>query len=457
MNAIVKTAYVLLGLCVVSGAVSAQQQLTLTVEQAIKIGLDNSKALHSSLMKVEAADARVSETNAARLPSLKLGGAYTRLSDVPSFVATIPADAFGPGFPPQQVSFPLSQTVLNNYSLRATIQQPLFTGLRMEKSADLAENTARASEQEYAEDREDLIYNVRSAYWGLYKANEFRKVVDETVTQMEAHLKDVQNFFAQGIVTKNEVLKIEVGLSNTRVLQIDARNNARLAMLALDNVLGIPLTTEIELSSGIQEESGTSEELPALIGRALEERADMKAMEFRVRAGEAAVGMSRSSWFPQIYLVGNYYYARPNQRIIPTVDQFKDTWDIGVSVSMDLWNWGTTIHQTNQAEAQLAQARDGLDQIRDGIALEVTQDYLTLQQSKERVAVAQSAVSQAEENYRVTDEKFKSGLALNSDLLDAEVALMQAKWNHVQSMVDHELADARLRKAVGARDVQNQN
>lgn len=457
MKFVMRAVYAIPVLMLIGGPVMGQQKLTIPVEEAIRIGLENSRALHSSLMKVEAADARSSEANAARLPSLKLGGAYTRLSDVPSFEVTIPPNVFGPGLPPQGVSFPLSQTVLNTYSMRATIQQPLFTGMRMEKSVDLAENNARAADQDYIKDKQDLIYDVRSSYWGLYKANEFGKVIDETVKQMEAHLHDVQNFFAQGIVTKNEVLKVEVQLSNTRVLQIDARNNARLAMLALDNVLGIPLTTEIEISSNVEEVPEMSGDVSALVGKALEARPEMKAMEFRIHAGEAAVGAARSSWFPQVYLVGNYYYARPNQRIVPTVDQFKDTWDVGVSVSMDLWNWGTTIHQTNQAEAQLAQARDAYEQLKDGVALDVTQSYLTLHQAGERVAVARSAVSQGEENYRITDEKFKSGLALNSDLLDAEVALMQAKWNYIQSMVDHELADARLRKAVGTHDEQGNN
>jgi outer membrane protein TolC len=128
---------------------------------------------------------------------------------------------------------------------------------------------------------------------------------------------------------------------------------------------------------------------------------------------------------------------------------FKDSWDISVSASFDIWNWGTTIHQTQQAQAQYEQARDGLDLLKDGITLEVTQSYLNLKQASEKISVAKQAVEQAEENYRVTHDKFKLGLASNSDLIDAEVAQLQAKTNYTQTLVDFELAQAKLVKSLG--------
>jgi outer membrane protein TolC len=220
-------------------------------------------------------------------------------------------------------------------------------------------------------------------------------------------------------------------------------------MIGLNNILGTPLQSEIELATSMQQQSKTYADVSTLVQQAFEKRPELKGVELRMKASESAVTAARSGWFPQIYLVGNYYTARPNQRIFPAVDQFKETWDVSVSVSLDIWNWGTTIHQTNQAQAQLEQTRDALGQLRDGITLEVTQNYLNLNQTKEKIGVAEKGVGQAEENYRITNEKFKSGLALNSDLLDAESALLQAKWNFIQALVDHELADARLQKAIG--------
>ena len=423
-------------------SVFTQETLNLTIEQAIASGLENSKSLHFSLMKVEYSDAKSSETSALLYPSLKFGGSYTRLSEVPPFQI----GPFGQ-LMPQKVT--VSPSVFDNYNMRLTLQQPLFTGLRLINSSKVASYSAEASGQDYQKDRTDLIYNVTNAYWSLFKAIEFKKVVDENVEQVKAHLKDVQNFFNQGIVTKNEVLKVEVQLSNVQVLQIDAQNNVQLATIGLNSLIGLPLETKVDLTSKAEQTDKQYDNIKILVQKAIDSRPDIKSMELKVKAGEAGVSIAYAGWFPQIYLVGNYVYARPNQRIFPTQDKFNDTWDVSISASLDIWNWGTTIHQADEAQAQLAQAKDGLGLLRDGITLEVTQSYLNFNQSKERIAVAEKGVSQAEENYRITDEKFKAGLALNSDLLDAEAALMQAKFNYIQSLVDFELADARLQKALG--------
>ena len=424
-------------------SVQAQQTVSLTVERSIEIGLSNSKSLHAAMMGLEAADARSSEASVARFATLKFGGGYTRLSEVPPF-------DIGPYHPLLTEPITVSSAVLDNYALRLSLQHPVFTGLRLRKNADLAEYTAEATEKDVSRNKSDLIYTIRSAYWNLYKSNEFKGVIDEIVTQMSAHLKDVQGFFEQGIATKNDVLRVETQLSNAELMQLDATNNVQLAMLGLNNIIGLPLGTKVEIASQLQKATTSSYNVDELIHQANELRPDVKALELRVKAGEAGVGLAQSGWFPQIYLFGNYYYSRPNQRFFPTVDAFKNTWDIDINVSMDIWNWGTTIHQTNEAQALLAQTHDALSQLRDDVSLEVTQSYLSLIESRNRIDVAEKGVAQAEENYRITNEKFQSGLVLNSDVLDAEVLLLQAKFNYIQALVDHELADAKLQKATAS-------
>ena len=100
----------------------------------------------------------------------------------------------------------------------------------------------------------DLVFDVKNAYWNLYKAGEFMKVVDENVGPgSEAHLADVRNFFEQGLLTRNEVLKVEVQLSNVRLARLDAANAVEMAAVWLNSLLGLPLDTEIEAATRIDE------------------------------------------------------------------------------------------------------------------------------------------------------------------------------------------------------------
>ena len=427
----------------------AQQKMSLTIEQAVQIGMDNSKALRTSQFKVQAADAKASEVNTLGLPSLKFNGTYTRLSIVPEEAVTLPANSFGPGFPPSDVSMVLSPTILNNYGLKATLQQPLFTGGKISGAVDAAEYVAQATREDNKKDQADVLYNIKAAYWNLYRAIDFKKFVDENVDQIKSHAVDAENLFKQGLLTTNDVMKVRVQLSDALVRQIDAKNNVQLAMYMLNNTLGLPLQTEIELASTINITDRDWAPADQLIKTAFEKRPEMLGMNARVKASEAGLTSARGGWWPQIYLVGDYNYIRPNQRYFPMVDEFKDSWDVSLSVSFDLWNWNQTGHQTTQAQAQLAQAQEGFSMTKDGITLEVTQSYLNIQKAKERKVVSEQGVGQAEENYRTMDGKYKQGLVANSELLDAEVALLQAKLNLTQSLVDYELAIAQLTKAIG--------
>ncbi len=253
----------------------------------------------------------------------------------------------------------------------------------------------------------------------------------------------------QGMLTSNDLMKVQVQLSDALVRQIDATNNVKMAMYALNNTLGLPLQTEIELASSIQITDRPWQGVDTLVSNAFEKRPDVLGMNARVKAGESGLTSARGGFWPQIYLIGDYNYLRPNSRIFPTVDKFKNTWDVTLSVSFDIWNWWQTGYQANQAQAQLAQSQEGLSMIKDGVMLEVTQSYLGVNQAKERKAVSEEGVKQAEENYRVMDDKYKLGMTQNSELLDAEVMLLQAKLNLTQSLVDYELSMARLSKAIG--------
>lgn len=416
----------------------AQTTLRLTVDQAVQTGLENSKSLRSSHFKVTAADAKADEAGTLGLPSLKVQGAYTRLSDIPPSAITTP---FG--------TFEIAPTVLNNYTLKATVQQPLWTGGRISGAADANEALAEASRQEYSKDRAEVIFAVKQWYWNLHRANEALTVVNENVQQIQAHVTDAENLQRQGMLTANDVLKVQVQLSDAKVRQIDAKNTVRLSMIQLNNVLGLPLSTVIELATPLESGAAVTAELDSLVKRALTARPDLIAMQARVRAGESGLTAARGGWWPQVYLTGNYNYLRPNQRVFPTKDEFKDTWDVSLSVSFDLWNWNQTGHQTTQAEAQLAQAQEGLSLMQDMATLEVTQAFLAVGQARERSAVAEQGVTQAEESYRVMTERFRKGLVSNSDLLDAEGALLQAKLNRTNSAAEMVLAAARLSKAVG--------
>jgi outer membrane protein len=419
-----------------------QENLSLKVEDCVQIGLKNSKSLHSSAMNVDASSARYSSAKASKLPSIKVTGAYARLSDVPAFSIEMPA-ILGGG------KMELNPTILDNYQTKVTVSQPLFMGNLLSGNSDLNENLMLASEKDYIRDKNELIYKIKEAYWNLFKAQEFKNVIDENVKQMQAHLKDVKSMYEQGLATNNQVLQVQVQLSNSRLNQIEAENNVRLSKVNLNNTIELPLETDIIISSKIEKTSFTESDLKNLIDKALTNRPELQSMEYKVKASQSGVTIANSSWYPQVVFNANYYYNRPNSRIMPAKDEFKDTWDVSLGLSWDIWTWGKNNDKVNEAKATLSQAEDGLSLLQNGVRLEVTSNYLSLLKARKSIEVTEEGVTQAEENYKVTNDKFKNGMALNTDLLDAEFALLQAKINHTQTLVNYELAIAKIRKSIG--------
>jgi outer membrane protein len=425
------------------------QKRPLSLDEAIAAGLEASPALHASRMKVESSSARAREVAAARLPAFKLGAGYTRLSEIPPFEVTLPV------FPEPIV---VSQNYFNTWSLRLSAQQPVFTGFRLEAGARAARMLETSAGWDLAKDRSEFVFAVKSAYWGLARARELEGVVADTVAQVREHLKDVRAFFDQGLLTKNEVLRTELQLSQTELMRIDARNAVEIARTSLNTLIGLPVETDLEPTSSAEALAsqapapGPASEAAAaqaLLDTALAGRPELKASEFRIKASEANLKAARSGWYPQVSLAGNYYYLRPNPRILPALDKFKATWDVGVAVSFDVWNWGQTKSQTEQAKAQLAQARDARQLLEDQAVLEVTQSRLILAQARDKLKVAAQAVDQAEENLRMIRDRFLQGVALNTDVLDAEVFLLQAKTSRTEAAIDLAVAQARLEKALG--------
>jgi outer membrane protein len=433
--------------CILTGTLFSQQSVQqVRLADCISQALGKNPSLQISEAKLQAAEARSSEAATSLLPQFRLSGRAAELSKIDPFGLTLG--------PPINLSMILFPSITENYSLKLTLQQPLFTGFKLQKNLQMAELNASATREDLTKDQSDLILNVITAYWSLYWTIKIEKVIRQSVEQISEHLKDVENLLKQGMATDADVMKVQVQCSDVKVKQIEAKNAIRLAEMALNSLIRNSLATDIiPIDTPIisQNLTGTllDENLSRLQSLAMDRRPERKSMLFRRDMSSAGVAAAKSGWYPQIFLAVNYDYARPNQRIIPPKDQWDGTWDVGVTFQWDIWDWYATAHQTAQAEALLRQSEAGIVQLEDAVALDVAQQYYSAQTAREKVEVAFGGMEQAQESYRMSSEKYKNGLTSNTELLDAETALLQAKLTHTQAVVDYTLAIARLKKAVG--------
>jgi outer membrane protein TolC len=425
----------------------AQEPLVLSLEDAITIARGNSKYLRVSRAIADAADGRAGEVHTALYPDLTLYGGYMKLSPGIFTLAT----------PAQPSPISVGPVVDNTFTFQLGVRQPLFTGFRLSNNARAADLEAEATRLDHRMEESNLILSVATAYWTLFQARQVNHFADENVERMQSYLADTERMLSAGLATRNDILKVEVQLASAKIAQIEAGNDVRLAEMTLNNVMGQPLETRVRIAShpGEYIDSDSSRPMPAgrdpslLASTAFQMRQDVQAFSLRAEAARAGVDAAQGNWWPQLELTAHVLYNKPNSRYEPLTNEFIGSWDIGIQMLFDIWNWGATARRVEQAEAALRRSELQYDMLRDNVTLEVYTASLSLKRAREKLGVASLAVSQAEENARSTGDMYRNGLATSSELLDAEVSLVQVQTQHTGSQVEFALAKARLRRALG--------
>ena len=417
-------------------------QHKLTIEESIQLGLKNSKNLKISKSKLLGAEAKITETTSQLLPRLSFNAGYTRLSDVPPFEVKLPI------FP---APIKIEDVVLDNYAVKVSLQQPLFTGFRLLSLKSASEKNRDAAVSDYDKDANEEAFNIINAFWNYFKAQKLKDYLDENLKQEDAHLTDTKNFLANDLVTKNDLLKLEVQFASLKLKQIEAENSLNISRALFNKVLGLPISDQTEIEGNEPKLGITAFNYDSLLSSAMQTRLELIAMDYRLQAGNENVSAAASGWYPAIFLFSDYYYNRPNQRIMPTLDKFKDSWDAGVTLSWDIWNWGYNSSQVEQARQNLNQLNTNKELLKESIEVEVYNNFMALNAAQNKIEVARTGLAQADENYRGIQEKYNVQYATSTDLIDAETSRLQSQTDLINSLVDYETALARLLKSAGKK------
>ncbi len=443
--------------CVLVSAavVLAQERVALDLQKSVELALSQNDRLVVAREKVGEAAARAGESRTGFFPQLRGSASYSRL-DVAPFMPGRIFEGFAknfpqiPGMPPQTFPkrIPIGRDEIVNIGI--SLQQPLFTGGRLVNGYRMAQDGQRIAEASLEKEEGDLILEVKKAYWGAVKAEKMVEVAHQGVQRMEAYLQDLQNMYDVGMLTKNDLLKAKVQLANVRLLEIQVQHGRRLAMEALCLLLGLPLDTELMLTEQLEKVPPVEVDLAQAREIAFRQRPEVRMLEHNRLLSQKAVRMAAAGWMPSVALVLDYGYRRPDREYNPS---FYATWTATVTAQINLFDWGATRYKQEQAECQLRQVQASLSALKDGIALEVTQAVLAINEAKQSLAIAEENVLQAEENYKVTLDKFHEGMVTNTEVLDANSLLVKARTDHVSALADYQIALARLDRALGRPEV----
>ena len=419
----------------------AQNKQTLTLDQAIEMGVKNSKQLQLSKARLEEATAAVKEAEQRKLPDVSASGSYLRVAN-PKINLKTQKDNGGAPDTTQTSSTPkVSQAA---YGI-VNVSLPLYSGLRIKYGIEASKFLEQASKLDADNDKEGVILNIVDAYNNLYKAALQIGVIDSSLYQSQQRVNDFTNLETNGLLARNDLLKSQLQVSNIQLTLLDAQNNLKLNALVLNLLLGLPDSAQIILDSSsftTLPPLGSSDDYRQ---QALQNRKDLQAVDYRIKASNSSVKSMQGEKYPSIALTGGYVAAD-----IPNVLTLYNAVNIGVGVNYSLSSLWKTDAKVAQAKARVAQAEANRSELSDQVQLQVGRAYLAYSSSLERINVYRQTIDQAEENYRITKNKFDNSLATTTDLLEAEVAQLQARLNYATSKSDAAADYKRLQQAIGS-------
>ncbi len=413
---------------------------TITIDEAVRLGINYSQQLKVSNAKLDVAKAKREQYWSAQIPTVTASANYTRISDnITPFSVTFP------GFSEPLV---LNPQVINQYYFKLSAQQIVYAGGRANNFYKSSEFLEKAAQLDVSKDKLEIKNNIEAAVINLYKLQKSKLVLDENLKVMNGRLTDTKNFAANGTAIDNDVMRADLAVTQIQTSQQEINNLMETARFNLCLMLGLPTDTRLELDNNSIISDKNLAPLDTYL-KASETRPDIAAQDLRKQATEKLVEVSKGAYLPLVSVGANLYDNRPNQRVFPPEDAFKSTWDLGVTVSYNISSLFTNKYQVNEAKANLAQAEAAKQQLTDGTKMEIGSAYFAYQTELEKIKLYEKTINQATENQRVMKNRYKSQISTIVELLDADALVINAQLNLENAKADAELAYRKLLKASG--------
>lgn len=418
--------------------VPGYSQRRIPLEEAIGLALRNNTALKVSADRIQIADARFRQVKDRALPQTSASLQAARLSILSPFELNM-------GGP--EPAFALPPTSFWSTIGMVSAGKEIFSGFAEKSAHKSAELLAQASRLDAEKDSREIEYAVVASYYNIYKLMQSARILDENRELLLRKEQDVKNMLREGILTSNELLKIQLQQSNLELSRVDVRNAQEAALFNLGTLLGVE--TPVAIDTTLKLTDALPDQLGDLLGQAETSRSELKANVLRIKSAESNLTQTRSVLYPHVSASAMYLYLNPNKNVIPDRHTFLQAVNLGVSVHY-------SISSLYAAKGKIQEARLNIDQARhlntlqeEQIRNEVFGLFRSGISAREKIRVSETALAQASRSFTLTESKFRNGLLLSSDLLESQNLLLQAQLQLLNSRVDAQLTYYKLQKAIG--------
>jgi outer membrane protein TolC len=422
------------GLMMISPA-SAQDK-TLTLDEAIKLGVQNSKILKLSQSKIDQAISKYNQVKDRSLPSGKASFGYNR--------AEIPANYLELG---PKSSFNLPKNA-DAYLGIVSLNEDIFAGGKDKYARESTDMLTKVARLDADKDKDEITYDIINTYYNLYKVLQSKKVVVQNLSSIDQQIHQSQRFFEQGLVTKNDVLRFQLQRSNVELNGIDLESNRKIINYNLDILLGLPETTQIHIDQ-MNEAYHQAGPLNNYIDTAMANRQEVKQLLLRSSIAETNIKSVKANQIPTLSASAGGYYVDLSANPLPKSGKYITPVTVGLTFAWNFSSLWTNKNKVSEAKIEREQVTINQGITSDNIHNQVNQSYENYLEALNKIKLLQTSIEQAGENNKILESKYKSNIASATDRADAETLLYQAQINLELAKADAGLAYYNLLKSTG--------
>lgn len=345
----------------------------------------------------------------------------------------------------------------NMFAGSVMLTQPIYMGgsiVAMNKMADLGEQLAANSADAATQ---ATLYKTEQTYWTVVSLKHKRKLAEQYLELVKRFNDDVTKMIGEGVATRSDGLSVAVRVNEAEMTLTQVDDGLTLAKMLLCQLCGLPAEEQLTLADEDKEELASKSvvQVPSDNGSAsVDNRPELKMLQTTVGLSEQATRLIKAGNLPKVALVGGYSISNPNlfngfQR------EFSGMWNVGVLVTVPVWNWGDVTYKARAAKNATAMARLEMDDAREKMDLQVSQSRFKMGEAAKRLSMAQASTKQAEENLRCANLGFKEGVMPTTTVMEAQTAWLKARTQKIDAEIDIKLSESSMRKALGTLHINN--
>jgi len=408
---------------------SAQPQSSLTLQEGLKIVTEESRVVKIARL---AEDMALSDTRMARsamLPTISASGSHTSMSH--------PQTAIIMGMEAETAAS-------HYYAYSISIQQILFDFRGNLSRYDASRMMLEAKKHDTNRIRNAMALEFTQTFYDYMESQYLVEAAASEIAQLEAHLQNATRLHASGLITRNDVLQVQVRLSDARQKHLSAQNARSLCASRLNYLLSRPISADVQaVDPGVK----ISQPVPCDIEAAWQEAATLRPelliVDRTIEAVDYETMMYKSEFLPKLYVRGsNDYMENPYQR-------YENNWSLMFGVSINLFEGGRTLASVQKSQSQKKQLLEQRARLADEIRLELRQHSLNGQNAYARITASEDATAQAQENLRINKQRYNQGMGTATEVLDAVTLLTQTETNSIHAIYDYRRSEAALHYATG--------